>query len=46
MKILIVDDHALIREALYAVLRQLKREAVIFEASSSRQAMDLSLIHI
>jgi len=41
MKVLIVDDHALIREALYAVLRQLKREAVIFEASSSRQAMDI-----
>ena len=41
MKVLIVDDHALIREALYAVLRQLKRDAVIFEASSSRQAMDI-----
>ena len=41
MKVLIVDDHALIREALRAVLRQLKREAVIFEASSSRQAMDI-----
>ncbi|MCK1737542.1 response regulator transcription factor [Bradyrhizobium sp. 138] len=40
MKVLIVDDHALIREALCAVLRQLKREAVIFEASSSRQAVD------
>ena len=51
MKILIVDDHALIREALHAVLKQLKREAVIFEASNSRQAMhiveehpDISLI--
>jgi DNA-binding NarL/FixJ family response regulator len=51
MKVLIVDDHALIREALHAVLRQLKRETVIFEASNSRQAMhtveehpDLSLI--
>jgi DNA-binding NarL/FixJ family response regulator len=41
MKVLIVDDHALIREALHAVLKQLKREAVIFEASSSRQAMQL-----
>jgi len=41
MKVLIVDDHALIREALHAVLKQLKREAVIFEASSSRQAMDI-----
>src|SRR5260370_17758657 len=51
MKVLIADDHALIREALRAVLKQLKREAVIFEASNSRQAMriveehpDISLI--
>jgi DNA-binding NarL/FixJ family response regulator len=51
MKVLIVDDHALIREALHAVLKQLKREAVIFEASNSCQAMhiveqhpDISLI--
>ena len=51
MKVLIVDDHALIREALHAVLKQLKREAVIFEASNGRQAMhvveenpDISLI--
>jgi class 3 adenylate cyclase/DNA-binding SARP family transcriptional activator/predicted ATPase len=39
MKVLIVDDHALIREALHAVVKQLKHEAVIFEASNSRQAM-------
>jgi DNA-binding SARP family transcriptional activator/CheY-like chemotaxis protein len=51
MEVLIVDDHALIRDALHTVLKQLKRETVIFEASSSRQAMhiveehpDLSLI--
>jgi len=51
MKVLIVDDHALIREALHAVLRQLNRKTVIFEASNSRQAMhvveenpDLNLI--
>ncbi len=51
MKVLIVDDHALIREALRAVLKQLKREAVIFDASNGRQAMhiveehpDISLI--
>jgi DNA-binding NarL/FixJ family response regulator len=51
MKVLIIDDHALIREALHAVLKQLKPEAVIFESSSSRQAMhvieqhpDVSLI--
>ena len=51
MKVLIVDDHALIRQALHSVLKQLKREAVIFEASNSHQAMciveehpDISLI--
>jgi DNA-binding NarL/FixJ family response regulator len=51
MKVLIVDDHALIREALHTVLKQLKRETVILEASNSRQALhlveehpDLSLI--
>ena len=51
MKVLIVDDHALIREALRTVLKQLKREAVIFDASNGRQAMhiveehpDISLI--
>jgi DNA-binding NarL/FixJ family response regulator len=51
MKFLIVDDHALIREALHAVLKELKREAVIFEASNGRQAVhiveehpDISLI--
>jgi DNA-binding NarL/FixJ family response regulator len=51
MKFLVVDDHALIREALHSVLKQLKREAVIFEASNSHQAMciveehpDISLI--
>jgi DNA-binding NarL/FixJ family response regulator len=40
MKILIVDDHVLIREALRGVLRELKGEAaVIIEAPDSRQAM-------
>jgi len=41
MKVLIVDDHGLIREALHSVLKELKRETVIFEASNSRQAMRL-----
>jgi DNA-binding NarL/FixJ family response regulator len=40
MKILVVDDHVLIREAMRGVLRELKGEAaVILEASDSRQAM-------
>jgi DNA-binding NarL/FixJ family response regulator len=39
MKILIVDDHVLIREALRGVLRELKGErAVIVEAADWRQA--------
>jgi DNA-binding NarL/FixJ family response regulator len=51
MKILVVDDHELIREALRTVLKQLKPQIVVFEASNSRQAMrvveehpDLSLV--
>jgi DNA-binding NarL/FixJ family response regulator len=39
MKILVVDDHALIREALHGVLRDLKPDAEILEAVDSRQAM-------
>jgi len=40
MKILVVDDHVLIREALRGVLRELKGDAVvIIEAADSRQAM-------
>ncbi len=41
MKILVVDDHALIREALRGVLKELKEDAVIVEAPDSRQAMQL-----
>jgi DNA-binding NarL/FixJ family response regulator len=41
MKILIVDDHALIREALQGVLKKLKRGVDIVEASDIRQAMDI-----
>jgi DNA-binding NarL/FixJ family response regulator len=51
MKILIVDDHPMIREAMHAALKQLERETTILEASSSCQAMraveehpDLNLI--
>jgi len=40
-KILIIDDHFLIREALRGVLLELNREAVIIEASDSRQAIRL-----
>jgi DNA-binding NarL/FixJ family response regulator len=51
MKALIVDDHALIRQALQTVLSRLQRIDTVFEAASSREAMqiveqhpDLSLI--
>ena len=40
MKILVIDDHVLIREALRGVLRELKGAAtVIVEAADGRQAM-------
>jgi DNA-binding NarL/FixJ family response regulator len=51
MKILVIDDHALIRDALQGVMKKLKRGTVVLEASDSRQAMetlaretDLSLV--
>lgn len=51
MKYLLVDDHALIREAMRSVLRDLNADAEFLEAADSRQAMalvdqheDLSLI--
>jgi DNA-binding NarL/FixJ family response regulator len=45
MKILIVDDHALIRDALQGLLKKLKRGVTVFEASDSRQAMDIVASH-
>lgn len=42
MKILVVDDHALIREALRGVLRELKPEAGVIDASSCREALQLA----
>ena len=41
MKFLVVDDHALIRDAMRGVLKELEGEAIVLEAASSRQAMDL-----
>ncbi len=38
MKILVVDDHVLIREALRGVLKELDAEAVVVEAADSVQA--------
>jgi len=45
MKILMVDDHVLIREALRGVLKELKRDAILLDASSSKQAMDIVADH-
>ena len=42
MKILIVDDHALIRDALRGVLQELKPEAAVIDASSCREALQLA----
>jgi DNA-binding NarL/FixJ family response regulator len=41
MKILVVDDHALIREALRGVLKELKDDATVLEASDWREATRL-----
>lgn len=38
MKILVVDDHQLIREALRGVLKELRRDAVVLEAPNAAQA--------
>jgi len=39
MKILVIDDHALIREALRGVLKELKGDATIADAADWRQAL-------
>jgi len=45
MKVLLVDDHALIRDALRGVLKELEHDATVLEASDSRQAMRLVEAH-
>jgi DNA-binding NarL/FixJ family response regulator len=45
MKILVVDDHVLIREALRGVLKKLRSDAVVMEASDSSQAMQFIAEH-
>jgi DNA-binding NarL/FixJ family response regulator len=45
MKILVVDDHALIREALSSVLRELRTDATVLEAATCTQAMQLADAH-
>jgi DNA-binding NarL/FixJ family response regulator len=41
MKILVVDDHVLIREALREILKELKNDAVVLETSDCHQTMQL-----
>jgi DNA-binding NarL/FixJ family response regulator len=45
MKILVVDDHPLICEALHGVLKRLTRDAVILEASNCAQTTEAVASH-
>jgi DNA-binding NarL/FixJ family response regulator len=45
MKILVVDDHALIREAMRAVLRDLDANAITLEAADGADALRLAADH-
>src|SRR5712672_2103367 len=45
VEILVVDDHALIREALRGVLKEVKGDAIVLEASSCSQAMQVIAEH-
>jgi DNA-binding NarL/FixJ family response regulator len=41
MKILVVDDHVLIREALRGVLKELKGDPTIFESPTARRTLQI-----
>jgi DNA-binding NarL/FixJ family response regulator len=45
MKVLVVDDHALIREALRGVLRELHADMQVLEAETSQQGMEMIQQH-
>src|ERR1700732_1949358 len=45
MKVLLLDDHALIRDALRGVVKDLVQDATVLEASDSRQAMRMVEAH-
>jgi DNA-binding NarL/FixJ family response regulator len=45
VEILVVDDHVLIREALRGVLKEVKGDATVLEASSCSQAMQVIAEH-
>jgi DNA-binding NarL/FixJ family response regulator len=45
MKILVIDDHVLIRQAMQGVLKKLRRDAVVLEAPNYKQAMQVIANH-
>jgi DNA-binding NarL/FixJ family response regulator len=45
MKILVIDDHVLIRESLRSVLKELRPEATVVEAINARETMRLVAEH-
>lgn len=45
MKFLVVDDHALIRDAMSQVLASLRPGADVLEAADARQALELLVLH-
>ena len=45
MKILVVDDHVLIRQAMRGMLKKLRRDAVVLEAQTCEAAMETIASH-
>jgi DNA-binding NarL/FixJ family response regulator len=45
MKILVIDDHVLIRQAMQGVLKKLRRDAVVLEAPNYKQALQVIANH-
>ena len=45
MKILVIDDHVLIRQAMQGVLKKLRRDTVVLEAPNYEQAMQIIANH-
>jgi len=41
MKMLVIDDHVLIRQAMQGVLKKLKRDSIVLEAANYRKAMQI-----
>jgi|SRR5579862_638933 len=45
MKILVIDDHALIRQAMQGVLKKVRRDAVLLEAPNYKEAKQIIAVH-